>query len=266
MDDGRRRPVGRGMAAMLIAGQCTRHGVWRSRRPAAGRGSAPAGGLVQRGCTPHFLFHLVEKKTGRARSKRKDRFGALRCSGPPRDGGRRIGASADLARPSGTLGPSARSILPSRGGWCPGRRVARTHLTSFSFRAFRFATRSLGGRRSRCVGPCCSFHQPPASGSEKRRRVYPRLPRAHPRRRQEGCACADRPAVAFFLFGPCTARFSFCKTKREMGGASPLDMPPAGAGIPRGRRTAAPIPSTGTVPQKFSHFVKTKPVSKFSKE
>ena len=41
---------------------------------AAARGvSAPAGGLVQRGCTPHFLFHLVEKKTGRARSKRKGR-------------------------------------------------------------------------------------------------------------------------------------------------------------------------------------------------
>ena len=41
-----------------------------------------------------------------------------------------------------------------------------------------------------------------------------------PRRRQEVCACADRPAEAFFLFGPCTARFSFGKTKREMGGAS----------------------------------------------
>ena len=40
-----------------------------------------------------------------------------------------------------------------------------------------------------------------------------------PRRRQEVCACADRPAEAFFLFGPCTARFSFGKTKREMGGA-----------------------------------------------
>ena len=36
------------------------------------------------GCTPHFLFRLAEKKTGRARSKRKGRLGALRCSGPPR--------------------------------------------------------------------------------------------------------------------------------------------------------------------------------------
>ena len=48
------------------------------RRP--GECSAPAGGLVQRGCTPHFLFHLVEKKTGRARSKRKDRFWSQLCT------------------------------------------------------------------------------------------------------------------------------------------------------------------------------------------
>ena len=64
MDDGRRRPVGRGMAAMLIAGQCTRHGVWRSRRPAAGGDPAPAGGMVHAGCTPHFLFGLGRKENG----------------------------------------------------------------------------------------------------------------------------------------------------------------------------------------------------------
>ena len=40
--------------------------------------------------------------------------------------------------------------LPSRGGWCGGGRGARTHLTSFSFRAFRFATRCPGIRRGRC--------------------------------------------------------------------------------------------------------------------
>ena len=40
--------------------------------------------------------------------------------------------------------------LPSRGGWCGSCRGARTHLTSFSFRAFRFATRCPGIRRGRC--------------------------------------------------------------------------------------------------------------------
>ena len=70
------RPIERGMTAMLMAGQMH----------------------------PHFLFHKMEKKTGRARSKRKDRFwsqlctcvqsccrgvgvrGCLRvCDGPPTD-------------------------------------------------------------------------------------------------------------------------------------------------------------------------------------
>ena len=40
--------------------------------------------------------------------------------------------------------------LPSRVGWCGSCRGARTHLTSFSFRAFRFATRCPGGCRGRC--------------------------------------------------------------------------------------------------------------------
>ena len=42
-----------------------------------------------------------------------------------RDGGRRIGANADLGWPTGTLSFSARSILPSRGGWRGGRRGGR---------------------------------------------------------------------------------------------------------------------------------------------
>ena len=86
-----------------------------------------------------------------------------------RDGGRRIGASADLAWSSGTLESSARSMLPSRAGWCPGRRGARTHLTSFSFRAFRFATRCPGGRRGRCPHrpPLQKPHQPPGQRQRK---------------------------------------------------------------------------------------------------
>ena len=76
-------------------------------------------------------------------------------------------------------------------------------MTSFSFRAFRFATRSPGGRgglyqradegvrpyngamdfgipvgADALIGPLQKPHQPPASGSENRRGMYPRLPRA----------------------------------------------------------------------------------------
>ena len=82
-------------------------------------------------------------------------------------GGRRIGACSDFAWPSGTLDSSTGSILPSRGGWCPGRRGARTHLTSSSFRAFRFATRCPGIRRSCCLALCCNSHQLPGQRQRK---------------------------------------------------------------------------------------------------
>ena len=62
-----------------------------------------------------------------------------------------------------------------------------------------------------------------------------------PRRRQEVCACADRPAEAFFSFGPCTARFLFHKMEKKMGGASWMDKPPAGADTPEAAAAAARI-------------------------
>ena len=51
--------------------------------PAATVVSAPAGGLVQPGCTPHFSFVLPKEKRAVHGPKRKA-LGALRCSGPPR--------------------------------------------------------------------------------------------------------------------------------------------------------------------------------------
>ena len=151
-------------------------------------------------------------------------------------GGRRTGASADLGLSSGTPGSSARSILPSRGGSCGGRRGARTHLTSFSFCAFRFATRCPGGRRNWCVGLCWDFHQPPASGSEKRSWMYPSLPRAenflkgsafpsltaardsqpsHAGGRRSALAQTDPPNI--FSFPPGAAHFLFDVSKRKWG-------------------------------------------------
>ena len=197
---------------------------------------------------PPFLFWSCQKRNGPCTVQREKTLWRAPVQWPSaRDGGRRIGASADLARPSGTLGPSAGSILPSRGGWCGGRRGARTHLTSFSFRAFRFATRCMGCRGSwaavgadALIGPLQKPRQPPGQRQRKSAQNVSltspgqRIPQGpgvsvpdrrkgpptFPRRRQEVCACAGRPAVAFFLFGPCTARFSFGKAKRETGGAS----------------------------------------------
>ena len=189
---------------------------------------------------PIFFSVLPEKETGRARSKRKGRLTRSGAVALRAHGGRRIGASADLGLPSGTLGSSARSILPSRGGECRRRRGARTYLTSSSFRAFRFATRCPGGRRGCCVGPCCSSHQPPASGSENRRRMYPRPPRAKDfpkgrafpsltaaRDRQPSPAGGRRSARAqtdppnIFSFPPGAAHFLFDVSKRKWGAHLP---------------------------------------------
>ena len=91
-------------------------------------------------CTPPFLFCRAKRETGRARSKEKS-VGALRCSGPPRDGGRRIGASADLARPSGTLYSSA--ISPTAVPW---RIVRRSSGWSSHGAASLFAAASCPAR------------------------------------------------------------------------------------------------------------------------
>ena len=138
----------------------------------------PQGGLVQRGCTPHFLFRLAEKKTGRARSKRKGRLGALRCGGPPCARG---SAYRCLLRFCLTFGHAI--IFCKLDTTVPWRMVRRSSGCKNVFDQRLFPCVPLryalpGGRRGCCVGPCCSSHQPPASGSEKRSRMYPKLPRA----------------------------------------------------------------------------------------
>ena len=110
----------------------------------------------------------------------KKALSALRCSGPPRATGVGVSEPAPILPCLRARYNLLRFLqLLSRGGWCRPRRGARTHLTSFSFRAFRFATRSLGGRRGRCphrpVAEASINHR--ASGSENRRRMYPRPPR-----------------------------------------------------------------------------------------
>ncbi len=167
------------------------------RRLAAGV-SAPAGGLSS-GMHPPFLFCRAKRETGRARSKEKSVWRAPVQWPSARDGGRRIGTSADLGLPSGTLFSSAKSALPSRGGWCVLGRGARTHLTSSSFTVSRCGAPSISVTSVPLVPPsarsaslcaarasvgavalvlCCNSHRPPASGSEKRSWMYPRPPRA----------------------------------------------------------------------------------------
>ena len=179
---------------------------------------------------PPFSFWSCPKRECAAPGGREKSAGRAPVQRPSaRDGGRRIGACSDLGWPSGTLGSSARSVLPSRGGWCPDRRGAKPHLTSFSFRAFRFATRFPGGRRGRC--PHRPVEEAPSTTGQRQRKAaqdvsltspgrrFPQGQRVSvpdfytgqptiPRRRQEVCACADRPAEHFF-FSTGRGAFSF---------------------------------------------------------
>ena len=213
--------------------------IWADERRPRGAGSRQ--GACPARMHPPFSFRSCPKRKRAVHGPKEKGAGRAPVQWPSaRDGGRRIGASADLGLPSGTLFSSAKSALPSRGGLCGGQRGARTHLTSFSFRAFRFATRCPGGRRGCCVGPCCSSHQPPASGSEKRSWMYPRPPRAGgfpkgrafpsltaARDRQPSPAGGRRSALArtdppnIFSFPPGAAHFLFDVSKRKWGAHLP---------------------------------------------
>ena len=229
-------------------------------------------------CAPHSLFGLAQKENAPRPVEEKKALGALRCSGPPRATGVGVSVPAPILPCLRARYNLLRFLqLLSRGGWCRPRRGARTHLTSFSFRAFRFATRCPGGRRGCCVGPCCSFHQQPASGSEKRSKSMRRPPRrsqqywhgtavptsqkaiacpkaspnrrlhryADPRRAEGHCTGARQ---APFSFGPCTARFLFGQDRKENGGCIPLDKPPCGSRHPRGQPPAAHLSPGGGSP------------------
>ena len=120
------------------------------RRPAATGDSAPAGGWSS-GMHPPFSFPSCGKENGPCTVQKKR---PLRRA-PARSRLRATGVGGSVQAPILACLRARYTLLrflqlPSRGGWCGSCRGARTHLTSFSFRAFRFATRCPGGCRGRC--------------------------------------------------------------------------------------------------------------------
>ena len=131
-------------------------------------------------CAPHSLFGCAKKRTRRARCKRKRRRARSGAVALRAYGGRRTSACSDLALPSGTLCSSA--ISPTAVPWRMVRKLSGCKNAFdqllFPRGPLRYA---LPGRLSRprpSSARCGGFHQPPASGSENQRSVYPRLPRA----------------------------------------------------------------------------------------
>ena len=219
---------------------CVRHSLKRDGPPDGGLGSlAPARGLVQPGCTPHFSFVVPKEKRAVHGPKRKA-LGALRCSGPPRARG-----SADrcllrfclavghaiLFCEVGTavpwrmvrLGSGCKDAFDQLLFYCLALRRSQYFRhqcsTGSSFRAFRFAMRCPGECRSCCVSSMLQLSSTTGQRQRKEKldvsQTSPgqRSPQgpgvsvpdcrkgspAFPRRRQEVCAGADRPAEHFFF-------------------------------------------------------------------
>ena len=247
--------------------------------------------LMARQMRPPFSFWSYPKRERAAPGVREK--GALAATLHVRAkllyGGRREMVPAGLRwLPDGRGGVRYRldGGFPRRG--CVLGRGARTHLTSSSFRAFRFATRYPGGRRGLCfradvhIRPLHQFPRGTASGSEKRSRdnamttpttsapsatgrqlqTCRREKRA--RRQAKIGACTDPPTpvarrreragarLSGLFFWTVHSPFSFPQEGKENGGCIPLDQPPAGAESPvaAGRRPIPCYPRTSLRPSR----------------
>ena len=139
---------------------------------------------------PHFLFRLAEKKTGRTRKGYAASVSGKAANGcavhGPKEkaawahsgavalrahGGRRIGACSDFGPPSGTLSSSARSMLPSRGGRCGGRRGGCRIASASLFAAAYAPVRKSQRQRKSAQG--VSFYLPGLEVSPRAGRFRP---------------------------------------------------------------------------------------------
>ena len=238
------------------------------RRTAATGIPAPAGGLVQPGCTPHFSFALPKEKRAVHGPKRKA-LGALRCSGPPRA---RESAYRCLLRFCLTFGHAR--LFYEVDTAVPWRMVPRSSGCKDAFDQLLFPRVPLRYALPRAVveGVALSYaeafinHQ--VSGSEKRRSVYPRPPRANglpkggafpsltaARDSQPSPAGGRRSAQAqtdppnIFSFPPGAAHFLFDVSKRKWGAHPAWTMPPGGSQAPEAAvRRPTHFPWGGNLP------------------
>ena len=174
----------------------------------------------------------------RARWKRKHvrRVGLRRRSPPAAGGGRLAVPCGSQRRKRAALGETS-SPGRYRDTPCPSPRC-RSRSREEAGSAWR------SGRRRKRSWSNASLH-PDAVGTIRHGTAVTTsqkmiaCPKASPNRRLHRYADPrarggplHRSAPNAFLFGPCTARFLFHKMEKKMGGASPLDKPPAGADTP----------------------------------
>ena len=207
------------------------------RRRLATGDSAPAGGIVHAGCAPHSLFVLDKKRMRRARWKRKNRLGALRCSGPPCARGsayrckRRFGLAfghAIIFCEVDTTVPWR--MVPTSSGWL-------SYCLSISFR-YRSRSRAEEPAAAKIGAGCILL--PPRAGGFPKGRAFPPLTSARECQpspaggRRSAPAQTDPPNI--FSFPPGAAHFLFDVSKRKWGAHCPAiimaDFPTQTGGLP----------------------------------
>ena len=163
----------------------------------------------RRGCAPHSLFGLAQKENAPRPVEEKKALGALRCSGPPCARGSayrclpRFGPAfghAILFCEVGTAAPWR--MVPTSSGWL-------THGPASIFAAAGCSSKKRERQRGESLR--VSLTAPGWRFPQGRRVSVPDFrkgPPTFPRRRQEVCACADRPAEHFF-FSTGRGAFSF---------------------------------------------------------
>ena len=120
----------------------------------------------------------------------------------------------------------------------PGQRVAKRNARKEKLVKCVLATRCRRHpRRGNQLSSLCGTPPRPSDSPRKPAGTLSRRPSHSNFARM--CKVATK---AVFSFGPCTAHFLFHKMEKKMGGASPLDKPPAGADTPLAAATAAPPP------------------------
>ena len=217
--------------------------IWAAvRRP---RGFCSRRGLVQPGCTPHFLFPLAEKKRECTVQKKRP-LGRAPVQWPSaRNGGRRIGACSDLDWPSGTLCSSAIPVAavpwrmaPTSSGWL-SHGAASLFATAHA-PAKNPAARSAAERAEReadQMRPCTPLTFAPAPRESASRPVpHPAAPVGRSSK-PAGTISRQLPYSNFartckvatksvFSLTPGAARSLFGADKKRMGGASPVETAP----------------------------------------
>ena len=206
--------------------------------------------LIAGQCTPHFLFGLAEKKTGRARSKRKERFGGSVC------------ASADLLPPAGDGWLSLAAVRD--GNARPlGKPLARGSIgipsASLPAAAHAPVKNSQRQRKEKQLDATTTPTRPAPSATGRQYLPRRRVKRARRRAqigagtdtptpvRTEGHRTGVRPSGLFFwtVHGP----FSFPQDGKENGGCILAGQAPLAGASPPWPLFSGPHHSRG-VPQK----------------